>query len=136
MSQLYFRDTGLLNNTSSGITNFHPHFHNESTFRICSTIGQISITWPSNQPIHNDSQATGKFDVGIICGSDKVATSPVSIATPYRQEILFLVADQMSISLMLQWLIGDEMMCHQYQTTMAARDMQSHIGDMQINPYF
>jgi len=30
---------------------------------------------------------------------------------------------------MLQWFIPDEMRCHQYQTTTASLDMQSHIQD-------
>jgi len=58
------------------------------------------------------------------------------MVTPYQQETLLLVTDQMSISLMLQWFIPDEMICHQYQTTMAYQDMQSHIGDKRINRHF
>jgi len=35
-------------------------------------------------------------------------------------------------SLILKWSISNEMKCHQYKTTMASRDMQSHIGNTSL----
>jgi len=60
--QVYFRDhTGSLNNqnmnTQSEIMNYHSDFLVGSTFRICSPIGNISITVPSYQWINDSDQA-------------------------------------------------------------------------------
>jgi len=103
---------------------------------MCPPISHISVTRPSYELIDGQTLAKRKYDVCIILGSELFATSPFSMVTPYQQQTLFPLADQTSISLMLQWFIPDEMMCHQYQTTMASRDMQSHIGDTRINSYF
>jgi len=63
--QVYFRDhTGSLDSpnidTQSEIVNHHSDFLIGSTFRICSPIGNISITLRSYQSINNSDRAEHK----------------------------------------------------------------------------
>jgi hypothetical protein len=50
--------------------------------------------------------------------------------TSNQWKTLFSVAEKNAYLLILQWLISDEMRYCQYQTTIASRDLQSHISDL------
>jgi hypothetical protein len=52
---------------------------------------------------------------------------------PYRQETLFLDAEQMTILSCSNGLVLGEMRCRQRRTIMTSRDMQSHIRDKSIS---
>ena len=65
MLQVYFRDnSGSLHiphmDIQSEIKNWHSDFFIRSTFRICSSIGNISITLPSCQLINNREHTEGR----------------------------------------------------------------------------
>ena len=112
----------------SGILNYHSNFLIGSTFWIGSPISQISITRPSYQQIYGNSPAKLKYDVYHLWISNG---RNISILNGHCLSAGNLICScQPNLySLMLQWFIVDETMCHQYQTTMASRDMQSHIRD-------
>jgi len=114
--------------TGSAIMNYHSNFHIGPTFWICSPISLISITQPLYQQIHNNSQAKCEQDVYHLWISNGCN---FSILNGHSLSAGYLIPSQWPnvLSLMVQCLIPDETMCHQYLTSMACQHDQSHIRD-------
>jgi len=114
--------------TWSQITNYHSDCHIGSTFRICSPISQIFINWPSYKLIHNYSQAKHEYHVYHVWIKDGRNFSIYNGHTISAGNLIPSCRPNDHL-ILLQWFIPDDMMCRQYQTTMASWDMQSHIRD-------
>jgi len=130
---------GSLDNPNiwSTITSYHSDFNIASTFRICSHITHISITWPSYEWIHKQGS---QVQIRCLSSVDQWWTQVL-----YSHICYYLSAENLLPShwtnddlLMHQWFIPDEKRYHQYQTTLASPDMQSHIRDKLVtnNQFF
>ena len=106
-----------------------------STLDLPSGFVHILVISPLPYLRINGSVTTVKPSVNMMCiifGSVMVAMSPFSMIIPYWQGNLIPSRRPNDYSIILQSFILNEMMCRQYQITMASWDMQRHIRNKSV----